>query len=107
MKQLRRIIGLFNWFKKCIPNFSAIISPLTKLRKKNQKFEWKIEQSKAFENLKYHLVNSDALSFPRFDLPFILSVDTSSSGIGYMLHQKDPMNDKPNIIRFGSKSLST
>ncbi|CAG2203422.1 Retrovirus-related Pol polyprotein from transposon 17.6,Retrovirus-related Pol polyprotein from transposon 297 [Mytilus edulis] len=64
IKQLRRTIGLFNWFKKFIPNFSAIISPLTKLLKKNQKFEWKIEQSTAFQNLKTHLVNTDNLSFP-------------------------------------------
>ena len=106
IKQLRRTIGLFNWFKKFIPNFSAIISPLTKLLKKNQKFEWKIEQSTAFQNLKTHLVNTDNLSFPRFDLPFILAVDTSSKGIGYMLYQKDPTKEKPNIIRFGSKSLS-
>ncbi|VDI47202.1 Hypothetical predicted protein [Mytilus galloprovincialis] len=73
---------------------------------KNQKFEWKIEQSTAFQNLKTHLVNTDNLSFPRFDLPFILAVDTSSKGIGYMLYQKDPTKEKPNIIRFGSKSLS-
>ncbi|CAC5408312.1 unnamed protein product [Mytilus coruscus] len=104
LKQLRRTIGLFNWFKKFIPNFSAIISPLTKLLKKNQKFEWKIEQSTAFQNLKTHLVNTDNL--PRFDLPFILAVDTSSKRIGHMLYQKDPTKEKQNIIRFGSKSLS-
>lgn len=106
VKQLRRVIGLFNWFKKFIPNYSAIMNPLTKLLKKGQKFEWKQEQSTAFENLKYRLMNSEALSFPRFDLPFILAVDTSSLGIGYMLYQKDPSKEKPNIIRFGSKSLS-
>ena len=106
IKQLKRISGLFYWLSKFIPNFSALISPLTKLLQKDQKFAWKIEQSTAFQNLKFHLVNSDALSFPRFDLPFTLSVDTSSQGIGYMLYQTDPTKEKPNIIRFGSKSLS-
>ncbi|CAC5407698.1 unnamed protein product [Mytilus coruscus] len=90
-----------------MPFCNAIISPLTKLLKKNRKFEWKIEQSTAFQNLKTRLiVNTDNLSFPRFDLPFILAVDTSSKEIGYMLYQKDPTKEKPNIIRFGSKSLS-
>ncbi|VDI43565.1 Hypothetical predicted protein [Mytilus galloprovincialis] len=87
IKQLRRTIGLFNWFKKFIPNFSAIINSL-----RNQK--------SIFQNLKTHP------RFPRFRLPFILAVDTSSKGIGYMLYQKDPTKEKPNIIRFGSKSLS-
>ena len=106
IKQLRCIIGLFNRLAKCIPNCSALISPLTKLLKKDQKCAWKIEQSTAFQNLKFHLVNSDALSFRRFDLPFTLSVDTSSQGSGYMLYQTDPTKKKTNIIRFGSKSLS-
>ena len=106
IKQLRPIIRLFDWLNKFFPNFSALISPLTKLLTKDQKFAWKIEQSTAFQNLKFHFVNSDVLSFPRFDLPFTLSVDTSSQGIGYMLYQTDPTKEKPNIIRFGSKSLS-
>ena len=35
-KELRRIIGMCNWFRKCISNFNAIIIPLTRLLKKNQ-----------------------------------------------------------------------
>ena len=106
IKQLRRFIGMLNWFKKFIPRFSARINPLTKLLKKNQKFIWKNEQSVAFEDLKICLANSEVLSFPCFDLPFILAVDTSSRGIGYMLYQKEENSEKPKIIRFGSKSLT-
>lgn len=48
------------------------------------------------------------LSFPNYNLPFRLAVDSSSRGIGYMLYQLDPEDNtqKPHIIRFGSKSLS-
>ena len=104
IKQLKRIIGLFNWLSKFIPNFSALISPLTKLLQKDQKFAWKIEQSTAFQNLKFHLVNSNAHSFPRFDLPFTWSVDTSSQGMRYT--RQTPQRKKTSIIRFRSKSLS-
>ncbi|CAC5414791.1 unnamed protein product [Mytilus coruscus] len=44
IKQLRRLIGMFNWFRKFIPNFSALIYPLNRLLQKNQRFEWKAEQ---------------------------------------------------------------
>ncbi|VDI22280.1 Hypothetical predicted protein [Mytilus galloprovincialis] len=108
VKELRRLIGLFNWFKKFIPNFSATISSLTRLLQKNQTFKWGKEQDTAFNDLKYRLVNSEMLSFPQFNMQFRLSVDTSSRGIGYMLYQLDPEDKtcKPRIIRFGSKNLS-
>jgi hypothetical protein len=35
-------------------------------------------------------MNSEILSFPRFDLPFVLVVDSSSTGIGYILYQRNP-----------------
>ncbi|CAG2212900.1 unnamed protein product [Mytilus edulis] len=108
IKELRRLLALFNWFRKFIPNYSALVFPLTRLLKKEQIFTWRSEQETAFEGLEHKLVNSDILSFPKFDLTFRLSVDTSARGIGYMLYQLDPDDEtqKPRIIRFGSKSLS-
>ena len=108
VKELRRLIGMFNWFRKFIPNFSAKISHLTRLLRKGQNFEWKEEQQKAFDDLKCNLMNSEVLAFPRYDLPFRLAVDSSSRGIGYMLYQihYDTGTELPRVVRFGSKSLS-
>ena len=50
-------------------------------------------------------MSSKALAFPRFDLEFHFAVDTSSKGIGYMLHQIHE-DEKPRVVRFGSKGLS-
>ena len=87
IKELRRIIGMFNWFRKFIPNFSAVASPLMKLLKQNHNFAWTVEQQTAFDRLKHLLKNSPVLCFPRYDVEFRLAVDTSSHGIGYMLYQ--------------------
>ncbi|KAL5017800.1 hypothetical protein ScPMuIL_003522 [Solemya velum] len=115
VKELRRIIGMMNWFRKFIRNFSSVVLPLTKLLKKGQKFIWTSEQDHAFCELKNRLANSTVLAFPRYDIPFRLAVDTSSRGIGYMLYQLHPNleptdNTSPNanirVVRFGSKSLS-
>ena len=108
VKELRRLLGLFNWFRKFIPNYSALVNPLTRLLNKGQLFHWRNEQETAFSDLKQKLTNSEILRFPKYDLTFRLSVDTSSRGIGYMLYQLDPNDNtqKPHIIRFGSKSLS-
>ena len=38
--ELRRTLGLFNWFRKFIPNFSSEAAPLMKLMRKNYAFHW-------------------------------------------------------------------
>lgn len=109
VRELRRALGLLNWFKKFIPNFSAEIEPLTKLLRKNAKFRWTSEQENAFTKLKSLLTNSPILAFPNFHTEFYLAVDTSSKGIGYMLYQyQETASDSKDVsvIRFGSKSLS-
>jgi len=40
VKELRRLCGLFNWFRKYIENFSAEMQPLTRLLKKFERFRW-------------------------------------------------------------------
>ena len=110
VKQLRRVLGLFNWFKKCIPQYSAITQPMTKSLKKGSFFYWTTEQENALCELKHRLIDSTVLAFPRFDIPFYLAVDTSAKGIGYVLYQKHPGNDgtseNTQVVRFGSKALN-
>ncbi|CAC5370110.1 unnamed protein product [Mytilus coruscus] len=38
VKQLRRVLGMFNWFWKFIPYYSSAAEPLTRLLKKSAKF---------------------------------------------------------------------
>ena len=98
-----------NCFKKFIPQYSAVANPLYKLLLRGEKFLWQSQHQAALEKLKELLLHSEALAFPRYDLPFFLAVDSSSKGIGYMLYQKHPSEDHAEIsivVRFGSKSLS-
>ena len=109
IKELHSVIGLFNWFRKYIANFSAEIKPITRLLKKSVWFRWLNERETPFQRLKQLLVDSPVLAFPRYDSPFYLSVDTSSKGIGYMLYQRHPTETNEEairVVRFGSKSLS-
>ncbi|CAC5388074.1 unnamed protein product [Mytilus coruscus] len=109
VKELRRVVGLLNWFRKYIPNFSSEIEPMTKLLRKNMKFRWSAEQENAFQKLKKLLLNSPVLAFPNYNIPFHLAVDTSSKGIGYVLYQihtDEHEEDMIRVVRFGSKSLS-
>ena len=114
-RELRRLMGMLNWFRKFIPNFSSVANPLNALLKSGVAFHWGGQQQAALDALKSSLVNSPALAFPRFDIPFHLQVDTSSHGLGYMLYQIHPESEFPEgtserertrVVRFGSKGLS-
>ena len=68
-------------------------------------FKWTKEHEKSFQELKYHLVNSEALAYPRYYLEFRLAVNTCSKCIGYMILQVYP-DGTSQVVRFGSKVLS-
>ncbi|CAC5361630.1 Retrovirus-related Pol polyprotein from transposon 17.6 [Mytilus coruscus] len=99
VKELRRVVGLLNWFRKYIPNFSSEIEPMTKLLRKNMKFRCSAEQENAFQKLKKLLLNSPVLAFPNYNIPFHLAVDTSSKGIGYVLYQIYTDEHEEDMIR--------
>ena len=104
-KELQRALGMFNWFRKFIPNYSATSSVLYYLLKKNVSYCWTDDCEDSFQKLKDDLAQSEALAFPRYDIEFRLAVDTSSKGIGYMLYQLYE-DGSPRVVRFGSKGLS-
>jgi len=76
-KQLRSFLGLIGYYRKFVPNFAAIVVPLTDLTKKNQpnQLEWGEAQDRASENLKSHIVNPPILGLPDFEKQFILQTD--------------------------------
>lgn len=80
--------------------------------RKGVSFIWTTKHTKCINELKHRLLNSEVLAFPRFDVPFILAVDTSSHGIVHLLYQilptRESEQDKSRIrvIRFESKGLS-
>lgn len=104
IKQLRRLLGMASWYRRFIPQFATLSEPLTRLLKKNQRWEWKGDQTRAFEEIRSHLAAAPTLSCPDFSVPFVLQTDASSVGIGAVLTQK--IDDAENIIAFASRALS-
>ena len=52
MKGVRGFLGLANYYRIFIPNYSKIVHPLTALTRKGIKYEWTMACNKAFEELK-------------------------------------------------------
>lgn len=104
VSEVRSIVGTASWYRRFIPNFSAIVSPLTELTKKNVKFRWAERQEEAFRTVKEHLVSAPVLSCPDFDLPFCVQTDASGFGIGAVLCQNHPDGEK--VVCYLSRSLT-
>lgn len=106
-KDVRKFLGTCSWFRRFIPNFSAIASPLNKLTasgKNAPKFVWNSKADEAFTKLKECLVSTPILACPNFDLPFAVHCDASNFALGAMLTQEQ--DDKEVVIAYMSKSLN-
>ena len=83
-------LAVAEYFRKFIPNFSIIATPLTDLKKKNQKFEMNEEQLSAFARLKDVMCQQPVLNTynPRYETE--VHTDASIEGCGAVLLQKSP-----------------
>lgn len=104
VSEVRRIVGLASWYRRFVPNFSDLTSPLCNLLKKNSKFVWDEYCQKALDNLKNHLVSAPILCCPNFDLPFVIQTDASDFGLGAVLSQQHEDGEK--VVCYLSRSLT-
>ena len=104
-KELKSFLGAIQYLSKYINNLSAQTDGLRQLLKKDNKWIWTDEHTKAFENLKQKITEIPCLAHYNSDYPNIITTDASTKGLGDILWQKQPDgNLKP--IGFASRYLS-
>ena len=102
---VRSFLGLANYYRKFIRNFSEIAKPLTDLLKKENKFIWKTEHQQAMDKLKELLSNPPILSTPIEGRKLKVSTDASDMCIGAVLQQQEEDGSfKP--LAFESRKLN-
>jgi transposase InsO family protein len=99
-KQLRRFIGMVNYYRHMWKQRSHLLSPLAEMAGKNTPFKWTPECNKAFKEIKKTVSKNVLLSFPDYTKPFELYTDASDKQLGSMLKQGS------NVLAFFSKKLS-
>lgn len=104
VKEVRRLIGMASWYRRFVPNFAAIIAPLTQLTRKHASWKWSSECTTAFQLIKDSLATAPVLTCPNFEKPFILQTDASSYGIGAVLYQENEHGQE--VISFLSRALT-
>lgn len=108
VKDIRRLIGLTGWYRRFIPDYSTITSPITDLLKvpkgKQSKVEWSEKASQALEKIKNRLTSSPILANPDFQKPFIVQSDASDIGLGAVLVQGE--NEDEHVVAYWSRKLT-
>ncbi len=92
-KELRRAMGMMNYLRRFIPQFSAVAKPLYMLLKEAVPYIWGKEQHEAWEELKKRITTPPILAYPRIGWLYRLHTDAAKTGTAYMLTQIQPEDD--------------
>ena len=105
IKELESFLGKVNYYCKFIPNFSALAEPLNNLRRKDTKFNFDQNCTKAFKELKKILMSTQILAHFDPKLPIILATDASDGGVGAVIsHRYSDNTERP--IAYASMTLN-
>ena len=69
--EVRRFVGMSNFYRRFIRNYSKLACPLNHLLKNDTKWEWSSECEKAFLEIKRQLVSAPILAYPDMSKEFI------------------------------------
>ena len=113
---VRRTIGLLQYYSRFVQDHATLAEPLTRLTKNNEPFVWGPEQKKAVDEIMRRLSEPGAALMlpdyaaamdrnPETRRPFVMYTDASAVGAGGVLMQK-AKDGKMRIVAFESKTFS-
>ena len=105
VKDIRKFLGLTNYYRRFIKDFAWVARPMNMLTRKNVKWQWGKEQQKAFNKLKGIFTTRPVLAASDLDKEFRIEADASNYATGGVLSMKCS-NKLWRPITFISKSLS-
>jgi transposase InsO family protein len=88
-KQLRRFIGMVNYYRDMWVRRSETLAPLTALTSKKVKFKWTDVEQKAFDTMKRIMARETLLAYPDFNKEFHIYTDASNVQLGAVILQDD------------------
>ena len=107
-KQLMQFLGMTNYCRSWVSDYAERTQPLldimyTESINMSQTLQWTEAADKAFIDIKQCLVNSGVLALPRYDRPFIQTVDCKNGFMTSVLTQ--PHGGKHQPVGYYSKRL--
>ena len=100
---MHQFLGFVGYYRRFIPNFADIATPLVTLTGKDVPFVWDAGCSTAFSTLRASLIHAPILAFPIETGQYILDTDASNFGVGGVLSQIQ--DDVERVVAYCSRAL--
>ena len=97
--EIRSYLGLAGYYRRFIKDFSRIAAPMTRLTRKEVKFEWDDRCEEAFQELKRRLTSAPILIVPNRGRGYTVYCDASRAGLGCVLMQSG------RVVDYGTRKL--
>ena len=97
--EIRSFLGLAGYYRRFIEDFSRLAAPMTRLTRKEVKFEWNDLCERAFHELKRRLTSAPILIVPERRQRYIVYCDAFKDGLGCVLMQFRK------VVAYGSRQL--
>lgn len=124
--EVRKLLGFLSYYRTYIQDFSRVAKPMyellqathpatgvPQLKTKKGKgaqlpsrtpVQWRQEHQRSLDQLIHTLSKPPVLTYPDFELPFVLHTDASEQGLGAVLYQRQ--GGKLRVIAYGSRTLT-
>ena len=86
--EIRSFLGLDDYYRRFVENFSRITAPMTKLTRKDVSFVWDNKCEEAFNELKRGLMSATVLVVPNQEVMRTVYTDDTRSGLGCVMMQE-------------------
>ena len=83
--EIRSFLGLARYYRRFIEDFSRLVSPMTRLTRKEVKFDWDDRCKEAFQELKRRLTLAPILIVLDRGKGYTVYCDASRAGLGCVL----------------------
>jgi len=105
VKDVQKFLGLANYYRQFVKDFTKIAKPLHEIMRKETKWNWRERQQKAFEELKKRFMMEPVLVTPYLDREMRVEADVSDFVTGGVLSMKCK-DGKWRPVAYISKSLN-
>ena len=97
--EIHIFLGLAGYYRRFIEDFSRLVAPMTRLTRKEVKFDWDDRCEEAFQQLKRILTTAPILIVPDRGQGYTVYCDASSAGLGCVLMQSG------RVVAYSSRRL--
>ncbi|KAL0541683.1 hypothetical protein IC582_021738 [Cucumis melo] len=101
VNEIRSFLGLADYYRRFVEDFSRIASPLTQLTRKGTPFVWSLVCESSFQELKQKLVTAPVLTVPDGSESFVIYSDASKKGLGCVMMQQGK------VVAYASRQLKS